>query len=208
MNFKNTSEIKVPSQLINKIIGQNKAVSLIEKAAKQRRHILLIGEPGTGKSMLGQALSHLVPKEALKDILILPNSSDENTPLVRPIISGRGKELLLRARENVSTSTKRQSILFTIFAIFALLLPWWLRGIYGDIMAAASLISGMMFLMIYAVSINMISKKKKITEPKLLIDTSKKNKAPFIDATGAHAGALFGDVRHDPFQSGGLGTPA
>ena len=106
MNFKNTSEIKVPSKLINKIIGQNKAVSLIEKAAKQRRHILLIGEPGTGKSMLGQALSHLVPKEALKDILILPNSSDENTPLVRPIISGRGKELLLRARENLSNSTK------------------------------------------------------------------------------------------------------
>ena len=208
MNFKNTSELKVPSQLINKIIGQNKAVSLIEKAAKQRRHVLLIGEPGTGKSMLGQALSHLVPKESLKDILILPNSSDENMPLVRPLISGRGKELLLRARDNMSTSTKRQSMLFTIFAIFALLLPWWLRGIYGDIMAAASLISGMMFLMIYAVSINMISKKKRIIEPKLLIDTSKKTKAPFVDATGAHSGALFGDVRHDPFQSGGLGTPA
>ena len=32
--------------------------------------------------------------------------------------------------------------------------------------------------------------------------------APFIDATGAHAGALLGDVRHDPYQSGGLGTPA
>ena len=28
----------------------------------------------------------------------------------------------------------------------------------------------------------------------------------FIDATGAHAGALLGDVRHDPFQSGGLET--
>jgi len=208
MNFKNTSDLKVPSKLINQIIGQNNAVSLIEKAAKQRRHVLLIGEPGTGKSMLGQALSDLVPKESLKDILILPNSSDENMPLVRPIISGRGKELLLRARNNMSTSAKRQSMLFTIFAIFALLLPWWLRGIYGDIMAAASLISGMMFLMIYAVSINMISKKKRIIEPKLLIDTSKKKKAPFIDATGAHAGALFGDVRHDPFQSGGLGTPA
>ena len=33
-------------------------------------------------------------------------------------------------------------------------------------------------------------------------------KAPFIDATGTHAGALLGDVRHDPFQSGGLETPA
>jgi Lon-like ATP-dependent protease len=31
---------------------------------------------------------------------------------------------------------------------------------------------------------------------------------PFIDATGSHAGALLGDVKHDPFQSGGLETPA
>jgi len=208
MSFKDTSSVSVPQDLVNKIIGQTRAVSLIKKAAKQRRHILLIGAPGTGKSMLGQALSHLVPNEALKDILILPNSSDENTPLVRPIISGRGKELLSRARENVSVSTKRQSIVFALLAILALMLPWWLRGIYGDIMAAASLISGMMFLMIYSVSINMVSKKRKTNEPKLLIDTSKNKKAPFIDATGAHAGALFGDVRHDPFQSGGLGTPA
>ncbi|HIH00501.1 TPA: ATP-dependent protease LonB, partial [Thermoplasmata archaeon] len=28
------------------------------------------------------------------------------------------------------------------------------------------------------------------------------------DATGSHAGALLGDVKHDPFQSGGLETPA
>ena len=28
-----------------------------------------------------------------------------------------------------------------------------------------------------------------------------------MDATGSHAGALLGDVRHDPYQSGGLGTP-
>jgi Predicted ATP-dependent protease len=35
-----------------------------------------------------------------------------------------------------------------------------------------------------------------------------KKQTPFVDATGAHAGALLGDVRHDPYQSGGLGTPA
>ncbi len=44
--------------------------------------------------------------------------------------------------------------------------------------------------------------------PKLLVSNDTKNIAPFIDATGSHAGALLGDVRHDPFQSGGLETPA
>jgi len=44
--------------------------------------------------------------------------------------------------------------------------------------------------------------------PKLLVDNSSRKKAPYVDATGAHAGALLGDVRHDPFQSGGLETPS
>ncbi|MBN2478477.1 ATP-dependent protease LonB [Candidatus Micrarchaeota archaeon] len=45
-------------------------------------------------------------------------------------------------------------------------------------------------------------------KPKLIIDNSRKKHAPFIDATGSKAGALLGDVKHDPLQSGGLGTPA
>jgi Lon-like ATP-dependent protease len=42
--------------------------------------------------------------------------------------------------------------------------------------------------------------------PKLLVQHPK-NRAPFVDATGLHAGALLGDVRHDPYQSGGVETP-
>ena len=41
-----------------------------------------------------------------------------------------------------------------------------------------------------------------------MFSNKSKEIAPYIDATGAHAGALLGDVRHDPFQSGGLETPA
>ena len=44
--------------------------------------------------------------------------------------------------------------------------------------------------------------------PKLLLSHDPDDMPPFIDATGAHAGALLGDVKHDPFQSGGLETPA
>jgi Lon-like ATP-dependent protease len=42
--------------------------------------------------------------------------------------------------------------------------------------------------------------------PKLLVQHPK-DRAPFVDATGLHAGALLGDVRHDPYQSGGVETP-
>jgi len=46
--------------------------------------------------------------------------------------------------------------------------------------------------------------------PKLLVNNARAlevDLAPFVDATGFHAGALLGDVRHDPFQSGGYETP-
>jgi len=46
------------------------------------------------------------------------------------------------------------------------------------------------------------------TNPKLIVDNSERFTAPFIDATGSRAGSLLGDIKHDPLQSGGLGTPA
>ena len=45
-------------------------------------------------------------------------------------------------------------------------------------------------------------------EPKLIVDNTGMRHAPFIDATGCKGRRTFGDIRHDPLQSGGLGTPA
>ena len=127
MNFGNTSELNVPKKIINKIIGQTRAVDIINKASKQRRHVLLIGSPGTGKSMLGKALSELLPKSALEDVLVLSNHKDQNMPLVRTMISGRGSEILSMARQNSAKNLKKQSIFFLIFSILALMFPWWIR---------------------------------------------------------------------------------
>jgi Lon-like ATP-dependent protease len=51
-------------------------------------------------------------------------------------------------------------------------------------------------------------RRESILVPKLIVTHRPDESPPFIDATGAHAGALLGDVKHDPFQSGGLETPA
>ena len=48
LKFNSTADIKVSKELIDQVIGQDAAVEVMKKSAKQRRHVLLIGEPGTG----------------------------------------------------------------------------------------------------------------------------------------------------------------
>lgn len=208
MKYNTTQDIKISDKISDQIIGQDPALELVKKAAKQRRHVLLIGDPGTGKSMLGQALAELLPKEKLVDIISYENISDENTPKIKTVPKGLAKDIIFKEKLKSKSSSKNQFLLLLILAAIAMITPWWIRKEYGDIMAAASLIGSMVFLGAFIIFININKRMKSLKISKILIDNSEIKKAPFHDATGAHAGALLGDVLHDPLQSGGLGTPA
>ena len=209
LDFQSTAEINVPKAIIEQIIGQGHASDIIKKAASQRRNVLLIGAPGTGKSLLGLALAELLQKSKLSDVLALANDFDENNPKIKTMDAGQGKKVIEKAKLQSLAGMKNQQFWYIGLSMIALILPWYIRDIYGDIMAAASLIAGMLFVGVAAISVGLgIRRTGKAIEPKLLVDNSSLEKAPFIDATGSHAGALLGDVAHDPLQSGGLGTPA
>ena len=212
LTYKTTKDIKIPEKLIDQVIGQTAAVEIIKKAAGQRRHVLLIGEPGTGKSMLGMGLAELLPKEKLVDIIAFPNPNDENTPLIRTVPAGQGREIIMKARIQGQALFKNQNIIFFIlFIVFSFVSYYlWKTKAISDVIYAASLISLVVFLGVLVLGFSLGNRMTtvKVRVPKLVVDNFNKKQAPFYDATGAHAGALLGDVLHDPFQSGGLGTPA
>ena len=47
LKFKSTADIKIQKSIIDQVIGQDEAVEIMKKGAQQRRHVLLIGSPGT-----------------------------------------------------------------------------------------------------------------------------------------------------------------
>lgn len=217
MKFRTTKEIKIFKRIVDQVVGQDEAIHVIKKAAKQRRNVLLIGEPGTGKSLIGQGLAELLPKEKLNDVLAYNNPADDNVPTIKSVPRGQGRKIISTARLQSMGSFRNQNIWVFAFILIATFLPYYFYSkkmfpFDSAVVYAASMITTMILLVGFILFMN-INKRMAMSKsdqqvPKLLIDNSNKAKSPFIDATGAHAGALLGDCLHDPLQSGGLGTPA
>lgn len=207
-SYNDTSEISIPKELISQVIGQDESAKLIRKAAAQKRNVLLIGVPGTGKSLLAQAMSEILPVGKLTDILIYPNGEDPNNPKVRITRAGDGKKILDASRLEARKAEDSMRLISLILPIGWMILAgvFWRMGWYSDIIFAALLLMGGVLLIGLSVGGQMRSKESGGT-PKLLVNNLSKKVAPFFEATGARSGALLGDVRHDPLQSGGLGTP-
>jgi len=218
-DFKTTADIEVPELLLDQVIGQERAVEIVRKAAEQKRHVMLIGDPGTGKSMVARAMTAFLPKEELEDIIAYPNQDDPNTPHIRVVPGGKANEIVKAQREEARKKKEQQStfiawfaFIIVLLAIFAALTPALSEN--GNISIDKIQYQWLFFGVIAAIFIFLIFSRGSLTQrstlnqvPKILVAHDKNDSPPFIDATAAHSGALLGDVRHDPFQSAGLETP-
>jgi ATP-dependent Lon protease len=206
--YETTANVEVPPRLLDQVIGQDDAVEVAKKAAAQKRHLILIGDPGTGKSMLARAMVDFLPKEPLQDILAYPNTDDPNEPKIRVVPAGKGKEIVSAQKLEAAQRKEQRMLLLGVVAIVIFLFAGYIVLITPGHDFTALLIALFIVILLYVVfRLSSGRPDGGSTVAKLLVTHVPDEKAPFIDATGAHAGALLGDVKHDPFQSGGLETP-
>jgi len=212
LDIRSSAEVKIPEKLVEQVIGQDEAVEVIKKASEQKRHVMLIGDPGTGKSMLARSMSELLPRDELQDLIVYHNAEDPNEPKIRVVPAGKGREIVNAQKAEAMQRREQRASMVMVLLIFFVGLVVLLSINFNTnpptlqpmVLLFGILVAGI----IYMARRYTGHRPESLMVPKLLVSHSPEELPPFVDATGSHAGALLGDVKHDPFQSGGLETPA
>lgn len=200
-----TAQIAIPERLIDRVIGQPRAVEAVRLAARQHRFLLLVGEPGTGKSLIGQAMAELLGEVELHDLVADENRLERFKPRVRSVAAG------------VAETVKSQAILaqhrsqiverFTVWMLSAATIVLSAFYAFREGGNPSYLAIGAVVVLLIHLAYQRLIARQSLRGPKILVANQPNGSAPFVDATGCQAGALLGDVRHDPYQSGGSETP-
>jgi Lon-like ATP-dependent protease len=235
--FDDTSNITVPEDPIERVIFQDRAKKAIRKIAQNRGHILMVGRPGTGKSMLANMFNevlhkslgdYLRPKEA---IMAYPGKDKnhirfayEDPETVDELLAGLNNDLEsaknsvdeFSLSDQIIPVTKTKNRLLWITGISAV------AGVFFPSAFIATGLSGIGAIFMYMQENNHKAQEKiqrettggKQNSLKHLYDMipevlydPRKDKGLMARVSEPNARSMKGGFRHDPYQSGSLHTP-
>ena len=235
--FEDTSQITVPQDPIERVIFQDRAKSAIRKIAQNKGHILMVGRPGTGKSMLANMFQdvldrslgdYLRPKESIlaypgKDrnhIRIAyenPDNIDKRLSIVnKEIESAKDSACQFSLAEQINSVKRVKKILLWATGISAA------AGIFFAPAFIATGLAGMGTIFMYMQENNHKAQEKiqrealggKQNSVKHLFDMvpevlydPRKDKDLMARISEPDSKNMKGGFRHDPYQSGNLHTP-
>ena len=220
VKFKTTEELPEPSpRLIDQIIGQDEALNIVLSAVKNKRHVILLGDPGVGKSMIVKAVGELIEKSPSSDftpytIIAKPNLKNPEKPIVE-LIEGTYKEDI----EDIKPKIKQPPGLLTLILVmifFTLITSYLVRGLSQAhllaVIATTAIVSFalafvVVFLAMFGATRGAMSNTVSPLDlkPVVLYECKKR---PLVRASAYNVTKLLGDIRHCPL--GGkppLGTP-
>ena len=111
--FEDTSQISIPEDPIDQVIFQDRAKKAIRKIAQNKGHILMVGRPGTGKSMLANMFKEVLDRSfgeyiKPKDAIVAYPGKDRNH--VRIAYENPEKMDSLLTRVNQAIEIARDSV--------------------------------------------------------------------------------------------------
>ncbi|MBU0591924.1 ATP-binding protein [Candidatus Micrarchaeota archaeon] len=80
-DYQSTKDVIIPKDPFERIIGQDESVAIAKMVPYQRRHLLLVGPPGTGKSMIAQAIASVLPPPTI-ELSVLENQENQDKPII------------------------------------------------------------------------------------------------------------------------------
>ncbi len=236
--FEDTTQITLPLDPIERVIFQEKAKSAIRQIAQNKGHILMVGRPGTGKSMLANMFNEVLTKSLgdyirPKESIVAYPGKDKNHIRIAYENPHKANERITKIHESIvkaQSSVKDFSLADQINSVRKVkkgLL--WLTGIsaaagfFFPPAFIATGIAGIGSIFMYMQennhkaqeSIQRKSMADKQNNVKHLYDMvpeilydPRKDHDLMARISEPDSRNMKGGFRHDPYQSGNLQTPA
>lgn len=236
--FEDTSKISVPKDPIEQVVFQDKAKGAIRKIAQNKGHILMVGRPGTGKSMLANMFNEVIDKSLgdylrSKQSIVAYPGKDKNNVRITYEISEKIDDLIaeiinkiVSAEESMDDFSLSDQIDAARKVRKGLLWATGISVVAGLFFAPAFIATGLtgmgaIFMYMHESNHKVQEKIQKETltgkknTVKHLYDMvpevlydPRKDNELMARISEPDSRNMKGGFRHDPYQSGNLHTPA